>query len=65
MLPEKYLKIYYCEICSRYYIETDMVIYKMDTRTGKCRECVRELERKELGMNVVRCENSLANSKTV
>ena len=65
MILERALGIYRCEVCGQYYEEEDMVIYHNLTRQGKCRECVRELERQRLGMNVIRCENSLADSKTV
>lgn len=36
--------MYYCEICGKYHIEDDMVIYKCDTKIGKCRDCIRNLE---------------------
>ena len=65
-VPVPGLDLFYCEMCGQYYSEDQMVIYEcLPYRTGKCRECVRELERQRLGVNVIRCENSLANSKNV
>lgn len=61
MILERKLGVYRCELCGKVYPEADMVIYNNLSRQGKCRECVRELERQRKGMNVVRVENSLAN----
>ena len=65
MILERALGMYRCEMCGQLYYEDDMVIYNNLFRQGKCRECVREYEHKRKGMNVIRVENSLANSKSV